>query len=76
MRAKIRFNPIASTDLQEIKEYIIEDNPGAAIRIVQDIVAKIEALADFPELGSPLASKIGQKSKYRYLVCGQYPRKP
>ncbi len=72
MRAKIRFNPVASTDLQEIKEYIDEDNPGASVKSVQDIVAKIEALADSPEMGPPLASRIRQKSKYRYLVCGQY----
>jgi plasmid stabilization system protein ParE len=72
MRAKIRFNPIASTDLQEIKEYLMEDNPGAAGRIIQNIVAKIETLAYFPEMGPPLTSRIRQKSKYRYLVCGQY----
>lgn len=72
MKAKIRFNPLASTDLQEIREYLMEDNPGAAVRIVQDIITKIETLADFPELGSPLTLRIRQKSRYRYLVCGQY----
>ncbi|HBQ25189.1 MAG TPA: type II toxin-antitoxin system mRNA interferase toxin, RelE/StbE family [Syntrophomonas sp.] len=72
MKAKIRFNPVASTDLQEIREYLMEDNPGVAVRIIQNIVVKIEALADFPEMGSSLASRIRQKSKYRYLVCGQY----
>ena len=72
MKAKIRFNPVASTDLQEIREYLVEDNPGAAVRIIRDIITKIETLADFPEIGSPLASRIRQKSRYRYLVCGQY----
>ncbi|HHV16333.1 MAG TPA: type II toxin-antitoxin system RelE/ParE family toxin [Gelria sp.] len=72
MKVNIRFNPVAITDLQKIREYLMEDNPEAAVRIIQNIVTKIEALADFPEMGPPLASRVRQKSKYRYLVCGQY----
>jgi len=72
MGAKIRFNPIASIDLQEIKDYLIEDNLEVAIKTIRDIISKIEALVDFPEMESPLAPRIRQKSKYRYLVCGQY----
>ena len=44
----------------------------AGIRTIQDIISKIEILVEFPEIGSLLAPRIRQKSKYRYLVCGQY----
>ncbi len=72
MGAKIRFNPAASTDLQEIKDYLYKENPDAAMNTVRDIFSKIESLMEFPEMGSPLAPRIKQNSKYRYLVCGQY----
>lgn len=72
MRVKIRINPVASTDLQEIKEYISEDSAEAAAKILKDIIEKIESLADFPEMGIMLMYKISLKSKYRYIICGQY----
>lgn len=72
MGAKLRINPVAAIDLQEIKDYLSEDNPEAAIKTVQDIISKIETLIDFPEMGSLFAPRIKQKSKYRYLVCAQY----
>ncbi|MDD3268490.1 MAG: type II toxin-antitoxin system RelE/ParE family toxin [Syntrophomonadaceae bacterium] len=72
MGAEIRFNPLANSDLQGIKEYIAEDNPDAALKIIRDIIAKIETLKAFPEMTPLLSSKIKQKGKYRFLVCGQY----
>lgn len=72
MGIKIRFNPIATEDLQDIKAYLSEENYTIAAKTIRDIISNIEVLADFPEMGSPLASRIKQKSKYRYLVCGQY----
>ena len=64
MTAKIRINPLAIDDLQEIKNYISEDSA--------EVAAKIESLADFPESGTMLMYKIRFKSKYRYIICGQY----
>lgn len=72
MEAKIRFNPIAAEDLQDIKAYLSEENSAAAVKTIRNILSNIEVLVDFPEMGSPLAPRIKQKSKYRYLVCGQY----
>lgn len=40
MGVKIRVNPIAAADLQEIKDYIAQDNPDAAQKTVKDIVSK------------------------------------
>lgn len=72
MSAKIRINPVATSDLQEIKSYIAEDNIDAAIIVVKEIIEKIESLAEFPEIGTMLMYKIRLKSKYRYVICGQY----
>ena len=72
MRAKIRINPVATADLQEIKSYIAEDNMDAATKVVKEIIEKIENLVEFPEMGTMLMYKISLKSKYRYVICNQY----
>ncbi len=72
MGTKIRINPLATADLQEIKKYISEDSGEDAVKTVKDIIEKIERLVDFPEMGTMLMYKIRYKSKYRYIICGQY----
>lgn len=72
MKFKIRLNPTVISDVQEIKTYISEDNPVAAEKIVNAIYSKIEDLADFPEIGTSLSSKINIRTEYRFLVCGVY----
>ncbi len=72
MGVKVRINPVANTDLRKIKKYISEDSVEAATKIVKDIIEKIENLADFPEMETMLMNKISLKSKYRYIICGQY----
>ena len=72
MKYKIRINPMAISDVQEIKAYIAEDNPGAAIQTVNDIYSQIEKLTDFPGVGAPLSPKINIKTDYRFLVSGVY----
>lgn len=72
MTVQIKINPIATSDLQEIKSYIAEENANAAIKTVKEIVDSVERLAKFPESGSMLMYKIKIKSKYRYIICGNY----
>ena len=72
MKFKIRVNPVAIADVQKIKTYIAEDNPQAAARMGNILYSRIEKLADFPEMGASLSSKIDIKTDYRYLVCGTY----
>ncbi|HWQ43622.1 MAG TPA: type II toxin-antitoxin system RelE/ParE family toxin [Desulfosporosinus sp.] len=72
MKFKIRINPVAIADVQEIKAYIAEDDPQAAARMGNILYSKIEKLADFPEMGASLSSKIDIRTDYRYLVCGTY----
>ena len=72
MKFKIRINPVAIADVQELKAYIAEDSPGAAAMMGTAIYSKIEKLADFPEMGASLSAKINIKTDYRFLVCGVY----
>lgn len=72
MAVEIRINPLATSDLKEIKNYIAEDSIEAGIKTTKDIIEKIEKLADFPEIGAMLMYKIRLKSKYRYIISGQY----
>lgn len=51
MKFKIRINPVAIADVQEIKAYIAEDNLVAAARMGTTIYSRIEKLVDFPEMG-------------------------
>ena len=63
---------MATADLQEIKSYIAKDNINAATKVVKEIIEKIQSLAEFPEMGAMLMYKIRLKSKYRYVIFGQY----
>jgi plasmid stabilization system protein ParE len=72
--AKLALSPLALQDLLDVKEYIEDElqNPQAAADIVAQIVKRLGALRDFPNMGAPLASIIEAETGYRYLVCGSY----
>lgn len=43
----------AERDLDEVEEYIAQDNPDAAIDTVLAIVAAVKQLEEFPGMGRP-----------------------
>jgi plasmid stabilization system protein ParE len=45
------FHPEAAVDLDEIWDFIAEDNLDAADRVIADILASIDALVPFPHQG-------------------------
>jgi toxin ParE1/3/4 len=49
--------------LEDVRERIAEDNPAAAVRLVERIRTAVERLRDFPSLGRP-----GRVSGTRELV--------
>jgi addiction module RelE/StbE family toxin len=55
-------------DLREIKEYIAQDDPHSAARVVRDIRRAVAVLADNPLLGRP-----GEIAGTRELVVGRLP---
>jgi plasmid stabilization system protein ParE len=44
-------HPEALTDLEDIREYVAEDNPDAADRMITEIFDAIRALVAFPNQG-------------------------
>ncbi|MDP3478650.1 MAG: type II toxin-antitoxin system RelE/ParE family toxin [Desulfoprunum sp.] len=49
--AQIRWSHEAEQWLKEIFEYIAQDNPSAAEKVVSGIYEKAQLLSDFPVLG-------------------------
>jgi plasmid stabilization system protein ParE len=45
------FHPEAFRDLDAIGEFIAEDNPDAADKVIADILAAVDALVPFPHQG-------------------------
>ena len=69
---RIQFNPQAFEDLQDIKAYISEDSEQEAEKVIREILADVEKLAIFPEIGTYLKNKIRCPSKYRYIMTYSY----
>ena len=65
---KLRYTPRARSDLAEIHDYIAQDNPQAARRVVHIIRNAAEALAQ-----NPLVGKAGRVAGTRELTVGRFP---
>lgn len=53
MRVRIAWTEQAVADLDEIKRYIERDKPSAARRVAAHLIATVEHLAEFPDMGKP-----------------------
>jgi toxin ParE1/3/4 len=68
MLMKIRWLDLAVDDLEQIADYIAQDNPNAANRMVGRLWASVKILASHPETGRP-----GRVYGTRELVVRQTP---
>ena len=68
--AKIRWSYEAEQWLKEIYEYIAEDNPTAAGKVVSGIYDKAQILSDFHELGHKYQEE--PEGDIRILLYGHY----
>jgi addiction module RelE/StbE family toxin len=69
---RLKINPQVYDDLLDIKNYISEDSPEEAVKVVSRILDDIERLKDFPESGAKLSYKINLDVKYRYIITYSY----
>lgn len=53
MARNLEWLELARDDLFSIVEYVSEENPDAAQRLLDDISAKVSKLSDFPKVGRP-----------------------
>jgi len=63
---KIIWSPTARTKTKEILEYVAEDNPDAALTLIDQFEAKVENLKENPESGRVLPEL--KNDKIRELV--------
>ena len=68
--AEIRWSHEAEKWLKEIYEYIAQDNPAAAGKVITGIYDKTQLLADFPELGHKYREE--PEGDIRILYFGHY----
>ncbi len=48
---RYRLTPVADKDLDEIADFIADDDPAAALRLIDRIEQKCQALAEMPGTG-------------------------
>ena len=69
---KIRYLSPAVNDLDDIFNYIMRDNPSAAVSLLEKFDHSISQLAINPEIGvSPKDDRL-KKLGYRMLIIGKY----
>jgi toxin ParE1/3/4 len=68
--AEIRWTSEAATWLEDIHDYIAQDNPSAAARVVQGIYDRVQSLGEFPDLGQKYRSE--PEGDVRILLFGHY----
>jgi len=66
----VLWSDFALDRLTEFLDFIAQDNPSAARRVVQDLFDRVQALADQPWLGHRLSD--AAHTSMRRLVVGAY----
>ena len=68
--AEIRWTNEAEKWLKDIYDYIAQDNPGAAARVLEGIYEKAQLLREYPEIGYKYRSE--SEGEIRILLYGHY----
>ncbi|MBW1998967.1 MAG: type II toxin-antitoxin system RelE/ParE family toxin [Deltaproteobacteria bacterium] len=67
---EIRWTQEAENWLKEIHDYIAQDSPSAAARVISGIYERVQLLRSFPELGHKYKSE--PEGDIRILLYGHY----
>lgn len=67
---KIAWSPLALKRVEDIAQYIAQDNPDAAVRWVVELFDTVERLADFPQSGR-VVPEVGIR-RIREVIFGAY----
>jgi addiction module RelE/StbE family toxin len=65
---KIFWLKLARLDLHDIRDYISQDNPEAAVKTILNIIDAVEKLSILPEIGKP-----GRVKNTRELIISGIP---
>ena len=72
MKKTVRILRKAQQDIIEIRDYVALDDPRASIRLIDKLLARIEDLAEFPEIGAVPRDKNLRARGYRFLLERDY----
>jgi len=64
--------PVADEDLDQIFNYILSDNPQAAIKLLDNIIYSLQRLIEFPHSGTPLTGCSLEKFNFRMVIINPY----
>jgi toxin ParE1/3/4 len=67
---KLIWSPLAYQRLEDIFDFIANDNPEIAEKFTEGIIMKIELLIEYPNLGRVVPELKNQN--YRELILGNY----
>jgi len=67
---KVEWSSLALERVEDIAQYIAQDDPGAAVRWVTELFDTVERLADFPQSGR-VVPEVGIR-RIREVVFGAY----
>ena len=70
MEFAIIWSSAAKADLADIHEYLLAQNPQAAVRIPEDILLHVETLRTFPHIGPKVGADASGES--RWIACEDY----
>jgi plasmid stabilization system protein ParE len=70
--ADLMINPLVADDLKEIKGFIAEDNPEAALKTVQEIYDRFENIQQFPTIGADLSRRVRIRTDLKYIIWENY----
>ena len=68
---KLVYTVEAIEDLKRLREFIAVHNPIAAQRIARELIARLELLSDFPQMGIPVQMS-PLPDEIRDIVFGKY----
>lgn len=67
---KLEWSPLALERVEDIAQYIAQDNPDAAVSWVGELFDAVERLADFPQSGR-IVPEVGIR-RIREVIFGAY----
>lgn len=71
-RYNVELLPAAYSDLDEIFDYIMAENPQAANEILDNITQSLWRLESYPHSGAPLLDRSLKKFNFRMVIVEPY----
>jgi toxin ParE1/3/4 len=71
-RYEVELLPAAYSDLDEIFDYILADNPQEAAEMLDNIMHSLRRLENYPFSGAPLLERSLKKFNFRMIIVNPF----